>query len=89
MVERLITIPATATVLDACEFFILHRLLAFPIVDEERRILGTVDVHLYTDELSSRVDSRDNCPRFLNGVSAWQICEGIGNHQTAGGGQKA
>jgi magnesium transporter len=52
MVERLITIPATATVLDACEFFILHRLLAFPIVDEERRILGTVDVDLYTSELS-------------------------------------
>jgi magnesium transporter len=52
MVERVIVIPASATVLDACEFFTLHRLLAFPVVDEDRRILGVVDVELYTDELS-------------------------------------
>ena len=52
MVERVIIIPVTATVLDACEFFTLHRLLAFPVVDEQRRILGVVDVELYTDELS-------------------------------------
>ena len=37
--------------LDACEFFILHRLLALPVVDEHRRILGIVDVELYTSEL--------------------------------------
>src|SRR5271166_4217174 len=36
MVHRVITLPATATVLDACEFFIQHRLLAFPVVDDER-----------------------------------------------------
>jgi magnesium transporter len=47
MIERLITIPATATVLDACEFFTLHRLLAFPVVNEQGCILGTVDVELY------------------------------------------
>ncbi|MBL9093501.1 MAG: magnesium transporter [Planctomycetaceae bacterium] len=29
-----------------------HRLLAFPVVDEDRRILGVIDVELYTDELS-------------------------------------
>src|SRR5262249_33950696 len=52
MVEGIISIPATATVLEACEFFILHRLLAFPVVDEDRRILGVVDVELYTTELS-------------------------------------
>jgi magnesium transporter len=52
MVEKVITIPATATVLEACEFFVLHRLLAFPVVDEEGQILGTVDVELYTEELS-------------------------------------
>jgi len=37
MVREVIAIPGTATVLDACEFFILHRLLAFPVVDEEGR----------------------------------------------------
>jgi magnesium transporter len=52
MVKRLITIPSSATVLDACEFFTLHRLLAFPVVNEDGCILGTVDVELYTNELS-------------------------------------
>jgi magnesium transporter len=52
MVRRVIALPASATVLEACEFFIMHRLLAFPVVDEERRVVGVVDVELYTDELS-------------------------------------
>ncbi len=51
MVREVITLPKTATVLDACDFFTLHRLLAFPVVEEDRRILGVVDVELYTDEL--------------------------------------
>jgi magnesium transporter len=51
MVTRIIAIPQSATVLEACEFFTLHRFLAFPVVDDERRIVGTVDVELYTDEL--------------------------------------
>jgi len=51
MVRDVITVPATATVLDACEFFIFHRLLAFPVVDEENCLLGIVDVEMYTDEL--------------------------------------
>ena len=52
MVQRVITLPPTATVLDACEFFTLHRFLAFPVVDDERKLLGIVDVEMYTDELS-------------------------------------
>ena len=52
MIKPVIAIPRDATVLDACEFFILHKLLAFPVVDEERRIVGLVDVELYTRELS-------------------------------------
>jgi len=51
MVRGVIAIPTSATVLEACEFFTLHRLLAFPIVDEERRMVGVVDVELYTEEL--------------------------------------
>jgi magnesium transporter len=49
MVRKLIAIPRTATVLDACEFFTLHRLLTFPVVDEDCRLLGVVDVERYTD----------------------------------------
>ena len=58
MVREVITIPRAATVLEACEFFMFHRLLAFPVVDEERRLLGLVDVELYTDELSD-LDRRE------------------------------
>jgi magnesium transporter len=51
MVRRVIAIPYTATVLDACELFVLHKFLAFPIVDEQRHILGVVDVALFTAEV--------------------------------------
>jgi magnesium transporter len=51
MLRKVVSLPAEATVMDACEFFIQHRLLAFPVVDAERRILGVVDLELYTDEL--------------------------------------
>jgi magnesium transporter len=53
MVRQVVALPAHATVLDACEFFIQHRFLAFPVVDGERRLLGAVDVELYTDERSA------------------------------------
>ena len=59
MVTRVVAIPAAATVLDACEFFLLHKLLAFPVVDDERRMLGIVDVDLYTEELAD-VDRRQD-----------------------------
>jgi len=51
MLRKVVTIPATATVLDACEFFVFHRFLAFPVIDAERRLVGAIDVELYTDEL--------------------------------------
>lgn len=51
MVAPVIAIPWDATVLEACEFFVLHRLLAFPVVDEAGQVVGLVDVDLYTREL--------------------------------------
>jgi magnesium transporter len=51
MVREVIAIPQSATVLEACEFFVMHRLLAFPVVDPERRMTGVIDVELYTAEL--------------------------------------
>jgi magnesium transporter len=51
MVSRVISIPDTMTLLDACEFFVMHRLLAFPVVDKENRLVGVVDVSLFTDEM--------------------------------------
>jgi magnesium transporter len=51
MVREVIAVPQSATVLEACEFFIMHRLLAFPVVDRDRRMVGVIDVELYTAEL--------------------------------------
>jgi magnesium transporter len=62
MVVRVIAVPQAATVLDACEFFTLHKLLAFPVVDPDRRLVGLVDVDLYTGEragLDRRQESDD------------------------------
>ncbi len=52
MVAKVVSLRAAATVLDACEFFIQHRLLAFPVVDADNRLLGVVDIDLYTNELA-------------------------------------
>jgi magnesium transporter len=62
MVGQVAALPAHATVLEACEFFIQYRLLAFPVVDEERRLVGVVDVELYTDELAQlgEANNRDD-----------------------------
>ena len=51
MIPRVIAIPETATVLDACEFFVLHKFLAFPVVDRERHIVGVVDINLFNEEV--------------------------------------
>ncbi|MEW6701353.1 MAG: magnesium transporter [Bacteroidota bacterium] len=51
MVKRVAALPKTATVYDACEFFVTYKFLAFPIVDEERKLIGIVDVNLFTEEL--------------------------------------
>jgi magnesium transporter len=57
--------------LDACEFFIQHRLLAFPVVDEEGRLLGVVDMELYTDEIGQLSDANVRDDLFqLIGVHA-------------------
>jgi magnesium transporter len=59
MVPRVVTLPAEATVMDACEFFIQHRLLAFPVVDAQRHLLGLVDVELYTGVLGEVYDKEE------------------------------
>jgi magnesium transporter len=51
MIRRVIAIPETATVLEACEFFVLHKFLAFPVINRDRRIIGVVDVNLFNEEV--------------------------------------
>jgi magnesium transporter len=59
MVQRVVAIPAKATVLDACEFFVLYKFLAFPIVDEQRRVAGVIDANLFAEEILEAGESED------------------------------
>src|SRR6266568_69304 len=59
MVRRVVAIPAAATVLDACEFFVLYKFLAFPVVDEQRRVIGIIDASLFAEEILEAGESED------------------------------
>jgi len=56
MVKDPYAVPRSATLYDASALFTRHRLLAFPIVDEERRVLGVIDVDLFTQEPRTDLD---------------------------------
>jgi len=74
MIRQVVTLPADATVLDACELFILHRLLALPVVDRQGRMLGAVDVGLYTNEITDLADREASDDAFqLIGVRLAQV----------------
>lgn len=51
MTDSLVSIPDNANLLEALEFFILYKFLAFPVVDAGRKILGVIDVNLFTQEM--------------------------------------
>src|ERR1700686_2393042 len=51
MVPRVIALPATATFLEACEFFVLYKFLAFPVVDADRGIIGVVDAEVFMQSM--------------------------------------
>ena len=50
MISRLITIPQTATTLQAYDLLSHHKLLAIPVVDQQTQILGVVDISAFMDE---------------------------------------
>src|SRR5947207_5049673 len=51
MVPRVIALPAEATVLEACEFFVLYKFLAFPVIDADRRVIGIVDSDVFMESV--------------------------------------
>jgi magnesium transporter len=59
MVSRVVAVPATASVLDACEFFVLYKFLAFPVIDEQRRVVGVIDANLFAEEILEAGESED------------------------------
>jgi len=71
MIRRVLAIPQTATLLDACELFVLHKFLAFPVVDPERRVVGVIDIAVLTEEM---LESPEEPP------GADEMFEAIGLH---------
>jgi magnesium transporter len=64
MMKRVLSLPESATLLEACECFILHRFLAIPIVDSEKRLRGIIDVGLFTDEVMELSGGNNNDQLF-------------------------
>jgi len=74
MIKRVIAIPHSATVMEACEAFVMHRFLAFPVVDEDRRIVGVVDVSLLTEEAFDLAEREQAETLFESiGFRIWQV----------------
>src|SRR5437764_3100598 len=66
MVRRVVAIPASATVLEACEFFVLYKFFAFPVVDRARRVIGVVDVSLFAEEILEAGEREEKRPVVAN-----------------------
>lgn len=60
MDRRVAAINHSATILDACEFFVLYKLLAFPVVDDNRKLLGTIDVKVFTEKVFDLAEEQEN-----------------------------
>lgn len=74
MLREVIALSDSATLLEACEFFTLHRLLALPVVEGQGRMLGVIDVELYTDEITDLVRREQSDDVFqLIGIRLAQV----------------
>ncbi|MEZ0258682.1 MAG: magnesium transporter [Chthoniobacter sp.] len=51
MMRRVVAIPETATLLEACELFVLYKFFAIPVVDAQRKVVGVIDITLFTEEV--------------------------------------
>lgn len=50
MIADPVTVRSTATILEVCEMFVKHKLLAFPVVDSLGHMIGVVDAGLFSEE---------------------------------------
>ena len=48
MIRRIVTLPQSATILDAHKILVANKLLALPIVDDQGHIQGVVDIGMFT-----------------------------------------
>jgi len=70
MISRVLSLPMRASLLEACECFIMHKFLAIPVVDSDKRLMGIVDVGLFTDEVMD----------LGEGASSDQLFQALGIH---------
>jgi magnesium transporter len=80
MVPRVAAVPATATILEACEFFVLYKFLAFPIVDEQRRVVGIIDANLFAEEILEAGESESRQVGTPVAQVSSEIFEALGFH---------
>jgi magnesium transporter len=79
MVSPVVSAPQQATVHEACEIFLRHGFLALPVV-HDGRVLGVVDLRLFSDEVNALARQQVNSTFQLIGVhvslgrrvSAWR-----------------
>lgn len=59
MVKRVVSLPHTMKLSDASELFVMHRFLALPVVDEQRRVIGVIDVNAFTEQVFDVAERRN------------------------------
>ncbi len=57
-IKNPVTLRTGMTVESACDFFLHHRYLAFPVVDADNKLIGTIDARLFTDEIAQLSEGR-------------------------------
>ncbi len=80
MVRRVVAIPANATILEACEFFVLYKFLAFPVVDEQRHVVGVIDANLFAEEILEAGESESRHVGNRAALVSPEFFEALGFH---------
>jgi magnesium transporter len=62
MNRRIVKIKGESLLLDAIEYFSLYPYLAFPVIDDQGRILGTLNLGLYKDSLNEIAEREEDLP---------------------------
>ena len=74
-----VSLPQTMTLAEAMEEFAIHRLLALPVVDDQGKLLGLIDVQLYAEEATDLAEANRLSDLYqLIGVSVQQLRHGRG-----------
>jgi len=72
-----VSLSQDMTLGEAMEEFAIHRLLALPVVDEQQRLLGIIDVQLYAEEAMDLAEADRLADLFqLIGLTAHQLRHG-------------